>query len=177
MKENLVLAKALKSNDPLVVERAFEAIYNKYSSLLLYISLQIVKRNDVAEELVNDTFLKFFNNINKIDFKRNIKYWLVTTVKNASLDYLKTQKKNLVLSNEVVLSFPDESKRDNHREIINQFKDFLSEEELDIVVYHLIFRCTFREIALKKNQTINAVAGKYKRSLQKIRKHYREVKQ
>lgn len=92
MKDNYLLRRALKSNDEDKIEHVFETIYRKYSGLLLFVSLSIVKRREIAEDIVNDTFLKFYNNIRKINFNKNIKYWLVKTAKNASLDYLKLKE-------------------------------------------------------------------------------------
>jgi RNA polymerase sigma-70 factor (ECF subfamily) len=175
MKDNRSLVQALKSNDRLTMERAFESLYNKYSGLLLYLSMQIVKRRDIAEEIVNDTFLKFFNNIERIDYNRNIKYWLSRTVKNASMDYLKVLNNQVTLSNEFVMSYPDLNHESNFQDIIRRFKSFLNEDELDIVVLHIVFKCTFKEIALEKNVSINVVSSKYKRTVEKIKKHYREV--
>jgi len=157
------------------MERAFESLYNKYSGLLLYLSMQIVKRRDIAEEIVNDTFLKFFNNIHKIDYNRNIKYWLCRAAKNASMDYLKVLNNQVTLSNEFVMNCPDEHHRSNYHDTIMKFKSFLDENELDIVVLHIIFQCTFKEIAIEKNVSINVISGKYKRAIEKIKKHYKDV--
>ncbi|MDD4000883.1 MAG: sigma-70 family RNA polymerase sigma factor [Bacilli bacterium] len=174
MEENHLLQLALLTNDEEKIEHAFELIYNKYSGLLLYISLSIVQRREVAEDITNDTFLKFFNNIRKIDYKRNIKYWLTKTVRNASLDYLRLKDSQVELNDEVVLSIPSEKGVDYH-DVISKFKKFLTEEEIEIVVLHLIYKSTFKEIAEEKKVSVNVISGKYRRSLDKIKKHYREV--
>jgi RNA polymerase sigma-70 factor (ECF subfamily) len=173
MKENYLLQHALQSNDENKIEHAFEIIYNKYSGLLLYISLAIVKRREIAEEIVNDTFLKFFNNIRKIDYKKNVKYWLVQTTRNASFDYLKLKNNQVELANELIMSTCDYQRSIDYHDIIAKFKTFLSEEEVNIVVLRLIFKCTFKEIAQEKNVSVNVVSGKYRRSLEKIKKHYK----
>lgn len=173
MKDNYLLRRALKTNDEETIEHAFETIYRKYSGLLLFISLSVVKRREVAEEIVNDTFLKFYNNIRKINLDKNIKYWLVRTAKNASLDYLKLKRNQVELNDDAVLNVPDPNKNLDYQDIISKFKTFLTEDELYVVVLHLIFRCTFKEIAREKNVSVNVVSGKYRRSLEKIKKHYR----
>lgn len=173
MRENYLLQHALKSNDEKKIEHAFEIIYHKYSGLLLFISMSIVKRREIAEEIVNDTFLKFYNHIRKIDYNKNIKYWLVRTARNASLDYLKLKKNQVELSDEVVFTVPDHKRNIDYQDIIARFKTFLNEEEVYIVVLHLLFKCTFKEIADEKNVSVNTISGKYRRSLDKIKKHYK----
>jgi len=42
-------------------DRAFEAIYKRYAVKLLGIAMQKINDRDVAEELVQDTFMGFFN--------------------------------------------------------------------------------------------------------------------
>ncbi|MFY9422371.1 MAG: sigma-70 family RNA polymerase sigma factor [Bacilli bacterium] len=173
MKDNYLLRRALKSNDEDKIEHVFETIYRKYSGLLLFVSLSIVKRREIAEDIVNDTFLKFYNNIRKINFNKNIKYWLVKTAKNASLDYLKLKKNQIELNDDIVLKAPDRSKNIDYHNIIAKFKTFLTEEETYIVVLRLIFKCTFKEIAKDRNVSVNTVSGKYRRSIEKIRKYYK----
>jgi RNA polymerase sigma-70 factor (ECF subfamily) len=175
MEDTHLLQQALKSNDEERIEQAFEILYQKYSGLILYISLAIVKRREIAEDIVNDTFLKFFNNIRKIDYKKNIKYWLTRTARNASLDYLKLKNNQVELNDEFVLNIPDKRKGLDYQAIISKFEKFLSEDEIDIVVLHIIFKCTFKEIAEEKNVSVNVISGKYRRSLDKIKIHYREV--
>ena len=67
--------KALRSKNRKVVEEAFEEVYYQYYKLLYYIAIKILNDSEKSSDIVNDVFLAFFNNINKIDLYKNIKYY------------------------------------------------------------------------------------------------------
>lgn len=48
-----------------------------------------------AEEIINDSFLKVFNNLIKYDHTLSFKAWLRTIVVNTSIDYFRKSKKAL----------------------------------------------------------------------------------
>ena len=66
----------LKSTSKEVVENAFNIVYKEYSYLVFYVVLQIVKDNDLALELTNETFTNFFINKDNINSSKNVKYYL-----------------------------------------------------------------------------------------------------
>ena len=75
-KVSFKLINDLKSTSKEVMEAAFNQIYNTYSYLIFYISLQIVKDNEIAKDITNETFYKMFINKDKIDNNKNLKYYL-----------------------------------------------------------------------------------------------------
>lgn len=75
---------------------AFELLFKSYYSALCRTSLLIVKDDDVAEELVSDVFLTIWTNRNEIEIRKSILGYLVFSVRNRSLNYLKKGKKVLV---------------------------------------------------------------------------------
>ena len=160
----------LKSTSRGVMENAFNIVYEQYSYLVFYVIFQIVKDNDLTLELTNETFMNFYINKDKINSHKNIKYYLVTTGKNLAINRMKKDSKISELHDE----FAYELKlQDDFNDYINKFKDFLNEEELDLIVYHLLYDFSFKEIALQKGVSTNVISSKYKRVLEKVRKHYK----
>ena len=166
------MIKSIKSNNQMNIESAFEKFYEYYKNLIFYISFKIVKRRDIAEEITNETFLRFFNHLFQIDEKKNLKYLLVTIAKNLSLNEIKRANKELVLDNELILSVNEVSS--NWEEVISPFKKYLLEEEIDIITYHFVYNYSFREIAELKNVTTNSITSKYHRAIKKMRNYYQE---
>ena len=82
----------LKSPHREVMERAFNIIYKEYSYLVFYVSLKIVKDNDIAKDITNETFYKLYSNKENIDSTKNLKYYLTTISKNLSLNYISSIK-------------------------------------------------------------------------------------
>lgn len=165
----------LKSPSREKAERAFEEIYREYSYLVYYISLKIVRRREIACEVTNESFLRFFENRDNIKSGKNIKYYLVVTAKNLSLNALK--KEHLSVCSDFLEekreNKEEEDGKDEFADYVEKFRSFLSEEEIELVVLHLLYGFKFREIAADKRVGINAVSSKYKRTLDKIKSHYK----
>ena len=85
------LIKALKSNNENIIHDVFNEIYDEYKKLVYKQISFYVKNNYDCEELTQDTFISFFNNLNKIKII-NIKYYLLVSAKNKALDHLKKKK-------------------------------------------------------------------------------------
>src|SRR5690554_6643425 len=106
MKNDKNLIKKIRyarSNEEL--DDSFQEIYDKYNNLIFYISNKIVRNIESAKDIVQETFIKFFNNINKTEF-RNLKYWLVTTAKNMSINYIKSSERKMQYDDEIIFNFP-----------------------------------------------------------------------
>lgn len=161
----------LKSTSRVKMENAFNVIYKEYSYLVYYIALKIIKDKEVAKDITNETFLRFFDKKNQIKSIKNVKYYLTTTSKNLAINYLNSQKRSESLEEEINF----ESVYDDFDLYISKFKDYLDEEEIDLIVSHLLYDFSFKEIASYKNTTINVISSKYRRAIIKIRKHFKEI--
>lgn len=164
--------KALRSKNRKVVEDAFEEVYYQYYKLLYYIAIKILNDSEKASDIVNDVFLAFFNNIKKIDLYKNIKYYLVTATKNSCLNELKKQKLKVEYDDEIINQVIDHKESKVWEEYIEEFKKFLSIEEVEIIVDHLVFEYTFKEIAAIRGVSLFAISSKYKRAIDKLKKYY-----
>ena len=170
-KINFKVLYDLKSPSREKMENAFNTIYKEYSYLVFYVSLKIVKDNDIAKDITNETFYKFYSNKDNIDSEKNIKYYLTTISKNLSLNYLSSIKHEEPLDENVMYK---NEQRDHFNDYIEKFKEFLDEEEIDLIVYHLLYGFTFKDLAIMKNVTTDVISSKYRRTLIKIRKNYKK---
>ena len=161
----------LYSNDRSVMESAFNCIYNKYASLVYYVSFEILKSNEDAEDIVNETFLKMYSSRKELKEYQSVKYFLLAISKNLSINLY--NKKILTCSLDVEIPSND-MPFDELLEFKNKYKDVLTEEELSIVMDHLLCDFKFKEIAMIKNTTTDSISGKYRRALEKLKKFYKE---
>jgi len=68
---------------------ALAELYDAYSTLVYRLILRIVHDPGVAEELVQDTFLKLWTRASLLDEgARSLGPWIVTIARNRALDYL-----------------------------------------------------------------------------------------
>ncbi len=83
------LVPLLKKND----SKAFKIIFDTFYHRLYAFSLNYVTEGYMAEEVVENVLLKLWKKRNKLDNIENLKSYLYTMTRNASLDYLKKERK------------------------------------------------------------------------------------
>ncbi len=168
------LKYALKTKNKKIINQAFEEIYYEYGHLIGFIISQYVKNYSDVEELINDVFLNFFNNLDKIKIK-NIKAYLTKIAKNKAIDYLIENKNKYLLDNELVLT-TGEADRSLYSIIIKDMKRLLTDEEIEIIIEHAIYDVSFKALAKKYNKPISTLSTKYYQAIQKYKAGDNHVK-
>ncbi|MDT0676247.1 RNA polymerase sigma factor [Autumnicola musiva] len=73
-------------------ERAFERIYQLYSESTYGIIFAIVKDEKVAEEILQDVYMKIWNNASSYDSDKGRFFtWILNIARNASIDKLRSK--------------------------------------------------------------------------------------
>src|SRR5689334_3420596 len=89
-------AESLDSLFVLVVEEddyaAFEKIFKSCYKSLCGFANQIVRSRELAEEIVDDVFYNLWKNRKKIQINASFRPYLLTSVRNKSLDCLRKMK-------------------------------------------------------------------------------------
>ena len=67
--------------------------YRKHHNRLYNISLRILKDSDEAEEVMQDTILKFVSSDGKFGSEAQVSAWLARTCIRASIDRLRSRKR------------------------------------------------------------------------------------
>lgn len=77
-------------------EKALEELYLGFYPSLMRFATSLVIQVPVAEELVEDVFVKLWQNRAKLPEIANLKVYLFVAVKNRSLNYLKWKSKDII---------------------------------------------------------------------------------
>jgi RNA polymerase sigma-70 factor (ECF subfamily) len=109
------LVEACKQNDA----KAQMQLYDLYCKAMCIVANRYVKDDFVAEDIMQDSFIKAFKNINSFKGEVSFGAWLKRIVINNSLDWLKKQKLELVSMNEEVYQKVEE---DNDWSLAYQIK-------------------------------------------------------
>ncbi|MGC4100534.1 RNA polymerase sigma factor [Ferruginibacter sp.] len=71
--------------------QAFASLYDHYSSAMLGVINTIVNDMDEAENLLQDAFIKIWNNIHRYDSNKGRLFtWLITICRNTALNFLRS---------------------------------------------------------------------------------------
>jgi len=94
----LWLAVQVSQNDSDLVERlrrrdpqALAELYDRYGRLVYSLVLRVVRDTGVAEDLVQEVFLRVWNRVQGFDAQKgSIAPWLLAVARNRSIDYLRS---------------------------------------------------------------------------------------
>lgn len=167
------IIKALRLKDNVMFETVFEEIYMEYHGLIVYIISKYETNKQNIEEIVNDVFYSFYNAILKTRIK-NIKYYLVKSAKNKTLDFLSKKHIDLVYDEDIVLKhlcIDDESK---YNDTIRKMEKVLSEYEINIIILHDVYDYSFKELSKKYNKPFSSINSTYHRAIIKFKEAYNE---
>lgn len=163
------LNSALRSNDHEKISYVFESIYHSYYRLIGYVISKYVKDTNIVNDLISDTFVKFYKAMFNTKI-RNIKYYLVTIAKNLAITYLKDIKKvDIVYDDDIVFSVEDENDS-KYSSLVEDLKKVLDEEEVKIILLHVLYDYSFKDISGKLGISLSTVKSKYYRGIEKVRK-------
>ena len=174
MKLEKKLKYALKSKDKLIIDEVYEEIYNEYYKLIYFVIIQIIKTKEETEELVNDTFLKAFNNITKFQSDTSLKSWIVQIAKNTAINqYNKNKKSNTIYDFDYIMNL--ESDTPNHfDELVEEFKQYLTVEETNIILFRVYYDMKLKDIAEYYETSINDIYSIYQKAIKTLKKHYKK---
>lgn len=162
------LKHALRSNDTTKIHKVFNDIYEMYHKLIYFIIAKYVNDSEDIKDLVQETFISFYNNLN-YEIK-NIKYYLIVSAKNKAINFnLKYNK--IILDEDFVYNAVDikESSLD-YQKIIEEMKKILTDLEIEIILQHTIYNLKFIQIANKYDLNVNTVISMYRRAIKKFKK-------
>lgn len=149
---------------------AFKIIYKRYSSNVHAYCLKIVSDPDAAEDIFQETFIKFYKNVQADNKNSNIIGFLITVARNLCLNYKRSKKNTVDITEMEFLKFemPDyESKQ--LLELIDRALDLLSMEYREPFVMKEYLGMSHREISEQLDITESLAKTRVFRAKKKIK--------
>ena len=91
-------------------EKAYTELVNKYQRAIHYRILKMIKEEEKVVDLVQEVFLKAFNNLQRYNDNYAFSTWLYRIATNHTIDYLRKKKLNTLSIDEPVKSQEGEIK-------------------------------------------------------------------
>lgn len=95
------IIKRIAENDD---QSAFGELFSHFSENLLKYSFSIVKDQSASEDIIQDIFLKLWENRSRLDQVNNIAYYLHVATKNASLNYISSINRSVLRESDYSLA-------------------------------------------------------------------------
>ena len=165
--EILLHSALLRGNKEELLE-IYEKIYYDYVKLVYFSVSKYINDDETIKDITNEVFVAFFNNSSNV--KDSIKYYLMRITRNLCVKYL--EKENKITKwediNNLGVSYEFESHK-RYVELVEDLKNVLTQEEVNIILWHVVDGYTFKEIGdylNLKNKTVNKM---YERAIKKYR--------
>lgn len=97
MKDDLKLLASLRERSP----EAFQALFELYSDKMYRLAVSIVGDENDAEDVVQETFIKFFEKIETFEGRSSIGTWLYRVTHNASIDRVRRKNSGAMLASDL----------------------------------------------------------------------------
>ena len=160
-----------------------EILYDNYSSALYGVIFRIVQSDEIAENVLQETFLKIWNNFARYDeAKGRLFSWMVSIARNMALDVVRSKDFNQARKNHTIdgsVSFVDSAFRTTYNPETIGLKDLVTrlDPEYRQVIELLFFGgYTQSEAAAKLDIPLGTVKTRSRAALLKLRQQFDGVK-
>lgn len=159
---------------------ALEYFFQKYMELLYYRALGYVKEPLLAEDIVQEVFIRFWDNREKVEITLSVLAYLTRSVVNSCKNYLEHlkvhqryeqdyQKEN---TEEVEVMDYDEEELGQLRERLKVFIDGLPEKCREIFILACVEGLKYWEVAERLDVSVNTVKTQVKSAYAKLRSDF-----
>jgi RNA polymerase sigma-70 factor (ECF subfamily) len=147
----------------------FDEFYNLTKKNVFFTIIAIVKDNYVVDDLMQDTYMKFLENINNYKSK-SINAYLSTIARNLAINYYNKEKR-IVHNDEIIDYVQSDDKTPNYEyiEVLEMLKT-LDDTSREIVILHTINDLKFKEIAKIVDKPLGTVLWIYNKAIKELKR-------
>lgn len=145
----------------------FDEFYDLTKNQVYVTILSILKNKMETEDIMQDTYLRFLNNINKYKNGTNVIAFIVTIARNLAINqYNKKRKEEF---HDFSLYEDSYVKEDTNQELLDLVYKTLSGDELDVFIMHVIDELKHKEIAKIMKKPLGTITWLYNKAVNKMK--------
>jgi RNA polymerase sigma-70 factor, ECF subfamily len=174
--EEHILFKKIRAGD----EKAFEALFRHYYPHLCLYATRILKNPSVAEEIVQELFVRLWEKRKETEIETSVKNYLFRAAKNNCLNHIKhNQIKNEYSQKVLAESNPEDTSEDieTQSELFQKIEESIAalpEKRQEIFRLSRQEGLKYREIAEKMNISIKTVETQMGLAIKTLREKLRD---
>lgn len=169
-------------------ESAFDLLVDRYQKKIYTTIFLIVKDQEIAEDLLQDVFVKVVNTINSDKYNEEGKFqpWVMRIAHNLAIDYFRKAKRyptilmedgsnifnSLKFSEETI---EDRKVRDEGIDLVKRLIEELPETQKEVLIMRYYVDMSFQEIADQTGVSINTALGRMRYALIHLRKKMKQL--
>ena len=164
-------------------EEAFKQLVDRHKSKIFTTIFLIVKDSEIAEDILQDTFIKAINTIQSGRYNEEGKFlpWILRIAHNLAIDHFRKQKRYPTINMEDnspvfnTMAFSESSVeekqiRKDTFNLLHELIDELPEAQKEVLIKRHFMQMSFQEIADATGVSINTALGRMRYALINLRK-------
>lgn len=169
-------------------EHAFEKLVDKYKSRVYTTIYLIVKDQAIAEDLLQDVFVKVVQTLNADGYNEEGKFqpWLMRIAHNLAIDHFRKRKRyptilmedgsNVFNTMEFAERTIEEIRiQEDTTQLVRRLIDELPETQKEVLIMRHYMDMSFQEIAEQTGVSINTALGRMRYALMNLRKMMKQL--
>jgi RNA polymerase sigma-70 factor (ECF subfamily) len=183
-KENLLNDNELVQRFIAGDQNSLEILIHRHKGRVFSYILLIVKKQELAEDIFQETFIKVIRSLKKGKYIENGKFvsWVLRISHNLIIDHFRKEKLKGTVSNDSLeidifnsQRFSEDTIEDQmvNTQILSEVKDLikeLPEDQQQVIIMRHYLDLSFKEIAEQTNVSINTALGRMRYALINLRK-------
>jgi RNA polymerase sigma-70 factor (ECF subfamily) len=169
---------------------SFETIVHRYKDRVYTYILMVVKNEDFANDIFQDTFIKVMTSLKnkKYEERGTLISWIIRIAHNLIIDFYRKEKRLPTVSNEETdydlfntprlsdTNMEEIMVKDQIENDVRKLLEILPEEQKQVILLRLYGNLSFKEISELTNVSINTALGRMRYALINLRKIIEEKK-
>lgn len=151
-------------------EEDIELTFNTYADMIYSISLIMLKNSSDAEDIVQETFIRYIQSDKKFDNEEHKKAWLITVASNQCRDLLRFENRHRTENIEEITIFAEEKQESCILEALAK----LPEKFRIIMLLHYVYEYKVKETADILGIGQSAAKMRLKKGRELLREIYRK---
>jgi RNA polymerase sigma-70 factor (ECF subfamily) len=183
-KENLLNDNELVQRFVAGDQNSLEILIQRHKGRVFSYILLIVKKQELAEDIFQETFIKVIRSLKKGKYTENGKFvsWVLRISHNLIIDHFRKEKLKGTVSNDSLdidifnsQKFSEDTIEDQmvNAQILSEVKDLIQElpdDQQQVIVMRHYLDLSFKEIAEQTDVSINTALGRMRYALINLRK-------
>lgn len=155
-------------------EFAFVGIYNRYKGPVYSFCYKILLDSDSAKDVMQETFLRVYENRDRLLKTSSFKSWLFTIARNQCLNSLRRSGRHVGLqpdnSEMIVTSETPFTKMEKQEQVkfVTRFLESLNPDYREVIILREYQNLSYEEIAAVTRSTISAVKSRLFKARRKL---------
>ncbi|MFK7846895.1 MAG: RNA polymerase sigma factor [Rhodothermales bacterium] len=167
------LIEAFQTGD----EFAFVSLYNRYKDAVYAFCVKMLLNKELAQDVLQDTFLRVYENRERLLKTDSFKAWLFTIARNQCLNQLRRNNWQIPLDPEMALpphlhgakNTPALDLEKSERiELVNRFLMELKADYREVIILREYQNMSYEEIAAVTRSTLSAVKSRLFKARKKL---------